>query len=147
VTEKAAITDTLSRKARVADTVSITAANPPKTVAQNQRPKPPAEAKDTKPSIVDPAKSPATAKPTTKASTVSRPSGYSVQVAAYNRKSEADRLASSLTNRGYQARVDGNVAPFRVRIGRYATTKEAEDALRKIKAKQMDGFVVRAPER
>jgi len=34
-----------------------------------------------------------------------------------------------------------------VRIGRYATPKEAEDALRRIKAKHMDGFVVRAPER
>jgi N-acetylmuramoyl-L-alanine amidase len=70
-----------------------------------------------------------------------------VQVAAYNRKSEADKLRASLTTKGFQARVDGDVAPFRVRIGRYATPKEAEDALRRIKAKHMDGFVVRAPER
>lgn len=88
-----------------------------------------------------------TVRPTKKAPTISRPSHYSVQVAAYNRKSEADKLRSSLTKRGFQARVDGDVAPFRVRIGRYATTKEAEDALRRIKAKHMDGFVVRAPER
>jgi len=93
------------------------------------------------------AKSPATAKSPTKPSTVSRPSSYSVQVAAYSRKAEADKLTSSLVKRGYQARVDGDVAPFRVRIGRYATTKDAEDALRRIKAKQMDGFVVKAPER
>jgi cell division protein FtsN len=81
-----------------------------------------------------------------KAPTVSRPSHYSVQVAAYNRKPEADKLRSSLTKRGFQARVDGDVAPFRVRIGRYSTSKEAQDALRRIKAKHMDGFVVRAPE-
>ena len=68
-------------------------------------------------------------------------------MAAYNRRAEADKLAASLTKRGYQARVDGDVAPFRVRIGRYATNKDAEDALKRIKAKQMDGFVVRAPER
>ena len=51
------------------------------------------------------------------------------------------------SKRGFSARVDGSVALFRVRVGRYKTEKEAEDALRKIKAKHMDGFVVRAPER
>ncbi len=137
----------VTEKATVIDTVSTTVSIPPKTLAQNQRPKPPSEGNDTKPSIIDPTKSPAAPKPTTKASTVSRSSGYSVQVAAYNRKPKADKLASSLAKRGYQARVDGDVAPFRVRIGRYTTTKDAEDALRKIKAKHMDGFVVRVPER
>ena len=77
----------------------------------------------------------------------SRPSGYSVQVAAYSHRPEADKLVSTLKTRGYEARVDGTVAPFRVRIGRYATEKDAEDALKRIKAKQMEGFVVRAPER
>lgn len=72
---------------------------------------------------------------------------YSVQVAAYTHQPDADKLASTLNKRGYSARVDGSVAPFRVRIGRYATRDDAEDALKKIKAKHMDGFVVRAPER
>lgn len=137
-------------KVTVIDTVSTTVSIPPKPIAQNQRPKSPAEASDSKPSIVDPAKSPANAvekAPPKPPGSASSPGGYSVQVAAYNRKSEADKLVSSLTNRGYQARVDGAAAPFRVRIGRYATNKEAEDALRRIKAKNMDGFVVRAPER
>jgi cell division protein FtsN len=141
-------------KTTVADTISATvpapAPPPVKATIQDQRPKPPTQANDTKPSIVDPTKSPANevvkppVKPTT---TTSRPITYSVQVAAYNRRAEADRLTASLTKRGYQARVDGDVAPFRVRIGRYATNKDAEDALKRIKAKQMDGFVVRAPER
>jgi cell division protein FtsN len=119
-----------------------------------QRPAPPIEANDAKPSIVDPKKSPTTAaktaveKPVTMPNpSVSRGSGYSVQVAAYTTKAQADKLVSTLTNRGYAARVDGSVAPFRVRIGRYATTAEAEDALRKIKAKHMEGFVIKAPER
>jgi cell division septation protein DedD len=100
-----------------------------------------------KATVIDSAKLPVPTIPPTKASTVSRSTDYSVQVAAYNRKIEADKLASSLRTRGYQARVDGSAAPFRVRIGRYATAKDAEEALKKIKAKHMDGFVVRAPER
>ena len=64
-----------------------------------------------------------------------------------NHKADADKLVSTLVNRGYAARVDGAVAPFRVRIGHYATDAEAEDALKKIKSKHMDGFVARVSER
>ena len=145
-------------RAEASDSVSPvvkTASTTPKQIVQTQRPKPPTEANDSKPSIVDPTKAPKTtaprspaAKPVTKtAPAASHGSGYSVQVAAYYGRPEADKLASSLSKRGFSARVDGSVAPFRVRVGRYKTEKEAEDALRKIKAKQMDGFVVRAPER
>jgi cell division septation protein DedD len=147
------VTPAEREKPRAVDTATPTVAAPstaPKGVVQTQRPKPPTEANDSKPSIVDPAKAPKAAveKPATKVNaTIARGSGYSVQVAAYNHKAEADKLASSLSKRGYAARVDGSVAPFRVRIGRYATEKEAEEALTKVKAKHMDGFVVRAPER
>jgi cell division protein FtsN len=146
------VTTPEKRKPAVADTVpqATTGSSVPKTVVQTPRPKPPAEANDSKPSIVDPAKAPkaavekVAAKPS---AAVSRGSGYSVQVAAYSHKPEADKLAATLSKRGYSARVDGLVAPFRVRIGRYTTEKEAEDALRKIKSSHMEGFVVRAPER
>ena len=151
---------------------------PPESTQQATRPKPPTEANDVKPSIVDPSKAPKAApveKPRTPdTSKVARapekapsktaaekplrnppatPStgvamnGYSVQVAAYNHKPEADKLVSTLKARGYEARVDGSVAPFRVRIGRYPTEVDAEEALKRIKAKHMDGFVVRAPAR
>src|SRR6202162_6333918 len=140
-------------KPRAIDTTTRPATAPstePKTVVPAQRPTPPTEANDSKPSIVDPAKAPKAAleKTVAKASTISsRGNGYSVQVAAYNHRAEAEKFVSGLTKRGYAARVDGLVAPFRVRIGRYTTEKEAEDALRKIKANHMDGFVVQAPER
>ena len=140
-------------KPRGIDTTTRPATAPstePKTVIPAQRPKPPTEANDSKPSMVDPAKAPKAApeKTVAKASTISsRGNGYSVQVAAYNHKTDAEKLASGLIKRGYAARVDGSVAPFRVRIGRYTTEKEAEDALTRIKGKHMDGFVVRAPER
>jgi cell division protein FtsN len=130
----------------------------PKTTAQPPRLQPPIEANDAKPSIVDPAKAakipaqkPITAeKPATAEKSVSSPtpaatSGYSVQIAAYNHKADADKLVTTLKGRGYAARVDGSVTPFRVRIGRYATENDAEDALKKLKAKHMDGFVVKAP--
>jgi cell division protein FtsN len=72
---------------------------------------------------------------------------YSVQIAAYNHKTDAEKLVGGLVKRGYEARVDGDIIPFRVRIGRYSTAAEAEEALKKMKARHMDGFVVRAPER
>jgi len=111
----------------------------PVTKPAPQSPRPvPTEANDAKPSIVDPAKAPkVTASPTT---------GYSVQVAAYNHKADADKLVATLKGRGYAARVDGTVTPFRVRIGRYATENDAEDALKKLKVKRIDGFVVKAPQ-
>ena len=148
-------------RTEASDSVSAvvkTASTTPKQIVQTQRPKPPTEANDSKPSIVDPTKAPKTttprsvaAKPVAKTTAPASPgSGYSVQVAAFTGKDgevEADILASRLSKRGYRARVDGSVAPFRVRIGRYSTAKEAEEALRKIKSSYMDAFVVRAPER
>ena len=151
---KPAVTASVNKPEAV-DTVSATVkapAPPPKTVTTTAvpRPKPPTEANDSKPSIVDPSKAPKAVaeKPEAKRNTPApRGSGYSVQVAAYTHKAEADKIASSLNKRGYSARVDGSVAPFRVRIGRYPTERDAEDALKNLKSKHMDGFVVRAPER
>lgn len=70
--------------------------------------------------------------------------GWSVQVAAYNTRAEAEKFAANLETRGYDARVDGTVKPFRVKIGRYSTAAEANTELTKIKAKRMAGFVTRA---
>ena len=145
-----AVSTPATEKVAVSDTATASAAVPSRTTTPVQRPSVPVEARDTKPSIVDPARSPANASEKTpaKPSVGSPPSsGYSVQVAAYGRKSEAEKLVSTLTKRGYQARVDGSVAPFRVRIGRYATNREAEVALGKIRANYKDAFVARAPER
>ena len=69
---------------------------------------------------------------------------YSVQVAAYNVKSQAAAMVTKLKQRGYEARVDGAAAPFRVRIGKYATQAQASAVQRSLKAKQITGFVVQA---
>lgn len=69
---------------------------------------------------------------------------YSVQIAAYNVKSQAQAMAARLKKNGYEARVSGTTAPFRVRIGHYATQAQATAVMRSLKAKQINGFVVKA---
>src|SRR6185312_11458840 len=46
---------------------------------------------------------------------------YAVQVAAFATRAAATELAARLHGRGYIAYVDGTSAPYRVRIGHYAT--------------------------
>ncbi len=71
---------------------------------------------------------------------------WSVQVAAFGTASEAAALVQKLGPRGYDARVDGTVAPFRVRFGRYRTHAEAAAAAADYKAKERgEAFVVEAP--
>jgi hypothetical protein len=61
-----------------------------------------------------------------------RSGAFTVQVAAYDTKSPADKLATTLRGHGLEARVVGTARPFRVRVGRYATRSEAEEASRQI---------------
>ena len=72
---------------------------------------------------------------------VSTTGGYAVQVAAFTSRPDAEALANKLRTRGYSAHVDGSGAPFRVRIGHYATRAAAVAELRQLKAKKMDGFI------
>jgi cell division septation protein DedD len=66
---------------------------------------------------------------------------YSVQLAAYDSHESAQRLVETLAGRGLDARVDGTVKPFRVRIGRYRTRAEAVKAAADLKAQGHNGFV------
>src|SRR5687768_3478658 len=145
----ASSTPTVAEKPPVSSDSSTREMGTAAPVATAPRIAPPATARDTKPSQVqpDPALRPASearkTPPTPAPSLSSR--AWSVQVAAYNRKPDAESLVATLARRGYDARVDGTVAPFRVRIGRYPSAREAEVALAEIKSKKMAGFVVRAP--
>jgi len=108
---------------------------------------PPSAPRDVKPTMVEPPKSYPTPE-TPAASDESAGEGqYSVQIAAYNVKSQAAAMAARLKKRGYEARVSGSSAPFRVRIGRYATEAQATAVMRSLKAKQISGFVVKAETR
>ena len=81
---------------------------------------------------------PATAPPSTAGS---QRSFYSVQVAAYDSKEPATRMARTLVARGLEARVDGKARPFRVRIGKYASRADAVKAQASLKSQGLSGFV------
>jgi cell division septation protein DedD len=66
---------------------------------------------------------------------------YSVQVAAYDTKAQADAVVKKLAKRGFKARVDGTRKPFRVRVGSYATHAEADAALTRMKKAGQKGFI------
>lgn len=66
---------------------------------------------------------------------------YSVQVAATTTRAAARAIVNRMSARGYQARIDGTVAPFRVRVGRYDTRAAAARLLNEMKAKGIDGFI------
>ena len=120
-----------------ADTVKTAVVTPPKP-----RPEPPTKPRDTGPTNVETPRTIRPPAPTTTASDGNK--AWSVQVAAYNLKSQADAMVARLKKGGYEARVDGSAAPFRVRIGQYATQAQAGAVQRSLKAKQIEGFVVQA---
>ena len=59
--------------------------------------------------------------PTPDATTGTTGGQFSVQVAAYSARRDATAMATRLRERGFDVRVVGERAPFRVRIGRYPT--------------------------
>lgn len=69
---------------------------------------------------------------------------YSVQLAAYGTRAQAERLVRVLHARGIEARVDGDRKPYRVRVGRYRTRAEAGHALADFKKIGYSGFVTTA---
>jgi hypothetical protein len=77
-----------------------------------------------------------------------RTGAFTVQVAAYDTKKGADRLVASLRAQGLDARVVGTAKPFRVRVGRYATRADAEEASRHVDvvAKSKSIVVIVGPE-
>lgn len=71
---------------------------------------------------------------------------WSVQVGAFSTAAEARAVVDRLKPRGYDARVDGNAAPFRVRFGRFATRAEAAAAAERYRTQERgDAFIVEVP--
>lgn len=66
---------------------------------------------------------------------------YTVQVAAYNTRADADGLVKKLAARGIKARVSGTSKPFRVRLALHATRKEATDEAAALRKRGIEGFV------
>jgi cell division septation protein DedD len=72
---------------------------------------------------------------------------YTVQVAAFNTRSSAAQLRDRLAARGYQARVVGSAAPFRVRVGYYATYAQARAMADQMRTKNISALAVDAESR
>jgi DedD protein len=82
--------------------------------------------------------------------TVAEPagSGFAVQIAALNVRSEADAIAKRLSSKGYAAYVlspaSGAPTVYRVRIGKFPTRREAETVATKLqKEEQFKPWVTR----
>jgi len=75
-------------------------------------------------------------------------SGYAVQIAALNIRSEADAIAKRLAAKGYEAYVlnpaAGTPQIYRVRIGKFGSRREAETIATKLeKEEQFKPWVTR----
>jgi cell division septation protein DedD len=75
-------------------------------------------------------------------------SGFAVQIAALNVRSEADAIAKRLSSKGYTAYVltppNGTPSVFRVRVGKFPTRREAETVAAKLqKEEQFKPWVTR----
>lgn len=66
---------------------------------------------------------------------------WSVQLAAYDTRAQADAVVKRLAKRGLTARIDGTRKPYRVRVGKYATRADAAAALARLKKQGHKGFV------
>jgi cell division septation protein DedD len=75
-------------------------------------------------------------------------SGYAVQIAALNVRSEADEIARRLSSKGYSAYVlapaSGTPSVYRVRVGKFNTRREAESVAAKLqKEEQFKPWITR----
>lgn len=73
--------------------------------------------------------------------TPARASAYTIQVAAYNTRGDAERLVAKLASRGVKARVSGASKPFRVRLGFYDTRQHAANEVAALNKRGIVGFV------
>ncbi len=67
---------------------------------------------------------------------------FSVQLAAFNTRREADAAVARFKRVGVDTRVDGTSRPFRIRTGRYGTRAEAAEVLATLRKQGHRGFVV-----
>lgn len=66
---------------------------------------------------------------------------YTLQIAAYSKRSDADAFAKRLKARGINVRIVGTSKPFRVRVGQYETRAAANAAAKQLKAKNISASV------
>ena len=86
---------------------------------------------------------PATKEPAAKESA---PRGiWTIQLAAYNPRPDAEALVRKLAARGVKARISGDAKPFRVRLDYYDTRQQAAARVAALKERGIIGFVTDEP--
>ena len=80
------------------------------------------------------------------AGTASAPRGiWTIQLAAYNTRPDAEQLVRKLAARGVKARISGDAKPFRVRLDYYQTREQAAARVAELKQRGIVGFVTDEP--
>ena len=119
------VRDTTKQKKPAAAPPKKPADVPPRTVAAD--------------TVVKPtAKPAATPTPTAPAKTKGN---YTIQLAAYATRADAEQLVKKLQAKGVMARVSGEAKPFRVRLDFYPTRQAAQEEVASLKARGIIGFV------
>ena len=70
---------------------------------------------------------------------------WTIQLAAYNTRPDAEALVRKLAARGVKARISGDAKPFRVRLDYYETRQEAAARVAELKQRGIIGFVTDEP--
>ncbi|HEX7981615.1 MAG TPA: SPOR domain-containing protein [Gemmatimonadaceae bacterium] len=70
---------------------------------------------------------------------------WTIQLAAYNTRADAERLVKKLAARDVKARISGDAKPFRVRLDYYATRQAAAAEVAALKQRGIIGFVTDEP--
>jgi cell division protein FtsN len=70
---------------------------------------------------------------------------WTIQLAAYNTRPDAEALVRKLAARGVKARISGDAKPFRVRLDYYETRQEAAAHVTELRQRGIIGFVTDEP--
>ena len=118
---------------------------PPTTVTAVPQTLPPPASPTAAPAAPPVTAAPPPSRPAPSSSVRSAP-GFSVQVAAFPTEAAAASFRETLAAKGYDVRVWGTEAPFRVRVGRFATRAEASALAQELRSKMIakDAYVVEA---
>jgi cell division protein FtsN len=157
-----AAAQTGARAAPAPTTVTQAASTPAPAKAEKPAGARPTEAKPDATEATDttsPPPSPASSESTTRAPTAvkreptperpasdgARGGSWTIQVAAYNTREDAERLVRKLATRDVKARISGTSKPFRVRLDFYPTRQAAAAEVAALKRRGIIGFVTDEP--
>jgi cell division septation protein DedD len=70
---------------------------------------------------------------------------WTIQLAAYNTRPDAEALVRKLAARGVKARISGETKPYRVRLDYFQTRQEAVSRVAELKQRGIIGFVTDEP--